>query len=228
MARSASSARTAAREIFGMKDQLRDMLGRKAFDEIAALAKKRKRALGVLVSLTYEPEGRFAFRAVEALGVACDRVAESNGEAVRNILRRLYWLVLEESGGICLLAPAGMAEIVRHRPEEHADYAAIVTSLPKSMAAEDLPHFLPYILYSIGRLAPVGGRGVPAAIPDVAARLGDPDPQIRGMAVWCLLQAGRRDLVGARPELLADEEHVEIYEAGEMRVVPIRELAAGG
>lgn len=210
-----------------MKQQLREMLERKAFDEIAALAPKRKRVLDFLISITYDSDRTIAHRAVEAIGIAADRVADSNIESVRSLLRRLYWLVLEESGGICWHAPAAMAEIVRHRFKLFPDYSAIVTSLLQSMADEDLPHFRASILHGIGRLAPVDRTGVERAVPLMTRCLDDPDPQNRGMAVWALLQADRRDIVAGHEKLLSDDSTVEIYENGEIRAVSIGALARG-
>ncbi len=208
-----------------MKEQLREMLAQKAFGEIAELAVRKKRALSLLISLTYEEDRTIAHRAVEAMGIAADRVAESNVESIRSLLRRLYWLLLEESGGICWHAPAAMAEIVRHRFELFPDYSTIAISLLHTMADEDLPHFRASILHGIGRLAPIDREGVAGVIPEVVSCLDDPVSQNRGMAVWCLIRAGRDDLVLGREGLLADVGTVEIYEEGDVHSVRIGDLA---
>ena len=192
------------------------MLAGQRFTEIAELTAKRTRALGILVSLSYDSDPLIAWRSVEAIGVAADRVAEDSKRPVRNILRRLHWLLSEECGGYCPLAPQAMAEIVRRRPEMFAEYGGIVTTLLQSMAEEDLKFFRPGVLWAIGRLAPVAKEQFGWVLPQVVAALDDADSQARGMAVWCLLQADREDLLEDRADLAADEGAVELYEDGKL------------
>jgi hypothetical protein len=168
--------------------------------------------LNALVSLTFDPEPRVQWRAVEALGVAAARVAEDSPPAVRNLLRRLHWLISEESGGICWFAPQAMAEIIRQCPNRFPAYVSIVVSLLTEMAEEDLDHFRPGILWAIGRLAAAASGEAQSVMPSIVASLADPTPQARGMAVWCLWQIGRRDDLASRPGLLEDEGAFDLYE----------------
>jgi hypothetical protein len=208
-----------------MKDDLRAYLETRRFDEIAELAGSKKRVLGVLVSLTYDADSLVAWRAVEAMGVAADRIAEKNPDFVRSHLRRLHWLLSEESGGICLLAPPAMAEIVCRRPTLFFDYAPITIHLISDMAEEDLGHFRNGILWAIGRLAPVAREEIEEVIPLVAASLGNPDAQVRGMTVWCLGQLGRRDLFTDRTDLHSDVGAVDIYQDGQLQHTTVSALA---
>ena len=70
------------------------------WEEIVAAALEKKRTLAALVSLTFDAEPLIRWRAVEALGLAADAVAGDDPEYVRSHLRRLYWLLSEESGGV--------------------------------------------------------------------------------------------------------------------------------
>ena len=178
------------------------------------MAVRRKRVLGSLVSLTYDADPRISLRAVEAVGAAASRVAEDDPDHARGLLRRLLWLMSEESGGVCWRAPEAMAEIVRRKPEMFADYIPIVVSLIVSLEEEDLAHFRAGTLRAIGRLAAVAGDNVQAITPAVTSALIDSDPQVRGMAVWCLREVGLAELLADRPELLSDEGPVDLYEDG--------------
>ena len=75
------------------------------------------------------------------MGQAASRVAERDHRSVRDHLRRLLWLMSEESGGICWRAPEAMAEIVHRTPRLFSEYAPVVMSLLHEMAEEDLQHF---------------------------------------------------------------------------------------
>ncbi|MHC4970030.1 MAG: DVU0298 family protein [Planctomycetota bacterium] len=208
-----------------MKKHLRRLLEKRQSNEISDLAGRKRRVLGVLISLTYDADPQIGWRAVEAMGLAADRIARDDPEYVRNHLRRLYWLISEESGGQCWRAPEAMAEIVFHRPELFADYVPIAVFLIQEMAEEDLQRFRPGTLWAIGRLAAVAGDHIQEVLPRVTAALDDADPQARGMAVWCLGQVMRADLVDGRPDLLADEGPVDLYEDGLLKCTTVCALA---
>ena len=215
-----------------MRDRLRGLLADGRLEEIAEAAERKKSVLGRLVPRMFDPDPEVGWRAVEAMGLAADRIARTDPDYVREHLRRLLWLLSEESGGLCWRAPEGMAEIVRRNPQLFADYFPIVTSLIVSMAEEDLEHFRAGALWAIGRLGlpPEGlDEEVLAA---VVSALDNHDAQVRGMAVWCLGQIGRAPLLAARPDLASDDGLVELYEDGTVRRTTVGEtvkaLAGGG
>lgn len=208
-----------------LRGALRELLVARQLDRIAELAGERRRVLPALIPLTYDRDPEIAHRAVEAMGVAADRVADEDPEAVREVLRRLNWLITEESGGICWRAPEAMAEIARRRPERFAAYVRIVLHLIRDMAEEDLEHFRPGILRGIGRLGGLGGEDLEEVLPWVVAALSNPDPQTRGMGVWALLAVGRSGAVLDRPGLLEDAGVVELYEDGILVRTTVGDLA---
>jgi HEAT repeat protein len=208
-----------------LKNSLRELLAQRQFESIGEMATRKKRVLGSLVALTYDPDLLIRWRAVEALGVAADRVAQRDPECVREHLRRLYWLLSEESGGVCWRAPEAIAEIVRHRPELFADYIPITVFLILNLAKEDRKHFKAGALWAIGRLGTAAGNQIPAVLPAMISALDDPDPQVRGMAVWCLGQVGRAQLLAGRPDLLSDEGPVDLYEDGSLKRTSVAALA---
>jgi hypothetical protein len=188
------------------------------------MAIRKKRVLGALVSLTYEEDSQIAWRAVEAMGLAADRVARRDPEYVLNHLRRLHWLISEESGGQCWRAPEAIAEIVRRRPQLGADYIPIVVFLLSSMAEEDLERFRVGALWAIGRLGAACGNHVPDVLPKITSALDHADPQVRGMAAWCLGQVGQAQFLADRPDLLSDDGPVDLYENGSLHRTSVRRL----
>jgi len=208
-----------------VKKRLRQLIEQGALNEIADLASGRRRALGLLIALTFDRDPLVGWRAVEALGAAAERIAGDNPDAVLDLLRRLYWLMSEESGGICWRSPEAMAEITRRRPDLCRDYVPIVVSLLVEMAEEDLAHFRPGILWAIGRLGPVAQGKLDEVLPAIVTCLEHPDSQVRGMAAWCLGQCGRGELLAGRDGLLADEAPVTLYEDGQLVQTSVGELA---
>ena len=207
-----------------MKERLRQLLLKRSLEEIADWACQRHRVLGMLVSQTFDADPLVGWRAVEAMGVAADRIADTDPGCVRNHLRRLYWLLSEESGGICWRSPEAMAEILRHRPQQFRDYIPIVVFLLREMAEEDLEHFRPGIVWAIGRLGTLADKETQEVLPLIEASLKHDDPQVRGVAVWCLQQCGQPHLVEQRRQLFDDEGPVELYLEGQLTRTSVRQL----
>ena len=198
-----------------MKEQLRRWLAGQRYWAIVELAGRKRRVLSFLTALTYDADPLISWRAVEALGLAASRIADDDPEFVRNHLRRLQWLLNDESGGIGWRAPEAMGEIIRRRPAHFADFVPIVISL-LDMEEEDVGRFRPGILWAIGRLAQVMPDAVERAIPRVVSCLNDPNPQTRGLAVWCLGQLEALDRLTDHDVLLRDEGPVELYADGQL------------
>ena len=207
-----------------MKKHLRELLDTARIEEIADLAGHQRRVLGSLVPLTFDPDPLIAWRAVEAMGAAAARIADDDPEYVREHLRRLRWLISDESGGICWRAPEAMAEIIRRRPRLFSAHIPIVVYLLRVMEEEDLVRFRAGILWAIGRLGDIATSEVEAVLPTIAACLDDADPQVRGMAVWCLAQSRCTEPLKARSDLLSDEGTAVLYLDGHLLNRSVAEL----
>ncbi len=208
-----------------MRRQLRTLLAAGDFEGIVRLAEDRTRVLADLLPFTYDRDPAMAWRAIEATGLAGARIAERDPDAVRQHLRRLYWLISEESGGICWRAPEAMAEVVRRRPDLYGDYIPIVLHLLVEMAEEDLAHFRVGVLWAIGRLGTLAADEVGGVLPAIVQALDHPDPQVRGMAVRALVELGRADLVEEHPGLAGDGAPVDLWEDGALVRTSVGELA---
>ncbi len=216
-----------------MKHELRALLANRDLAAIAELAGQATRVLGALVPLTFDRDPLIGWRAVEAMGIAAERIAERDPGAVREHLRRLNWLMTEESGGICWRAPEAMAEIVARLSNAYAEFVPIVVHLLVETAAEDLRHFRAGMLWAIGRLGPVAAPYVADVVPAMVECLRHPDPAVRGTAVWALSRIGHANPLAAYTELADDAGSLEVYEGGELGRTTVgalvrRALGGGG
>lgn len=209
------------------KNTIRSLLADGLLEHVAGMVLERRRVLGTLISLTYDSDRQIGWRAVEAMGLAAGRIVDTEPGVVREHLRRLYWLITEESGGICWKAPEAMAEVVANARGKYDEYIPIVLHLILEFVEEDLQHFRPACLWAIGRLGPLVEGYVPEVLHEVLTALDVNDPQARGMAVWCLTQLGRRDSLEARSDLLSDEGPVEIYEDRVLKHTTVARLVQG-
>lgn len=192
------------------------------YDQVRQAASQQKRLLSLLTALTYDPDLLIAWRAVQAAGIAARCIAQDAPEYVRVHLRRLFWLLNDESGGIGWRAPEIMGEILHCCPGQFPEFIPLLISI-LDMEPEDAPPFRPGALWGIGRAAQADPQAMRPALPLALACLDDPLPQVRGMALWCLQQLGYQ---GDIPDsLLVDSAGAEIYLEGQIKCVGLSQLA---
>lgn len=206
-----------------LRERLREQLARASWEEAAALAVDGRRGLEILVSLTNDLDPTIGWRAVMTVGRAMQRMAERDEERVRNHLRRLHWMLNDESGNVGWRIPQAMAEILHREPVRFAEYIPIAVHLIENVDGEE--PIRAGILWAIGRLAPLARVEAESVLPDVIARLDDPSPQVRATAAWCLGEAGHAEVLANRERLLRDASPVEFFEDGELRHLSVGELA---
>jgi hypothetical protein len=185
-----------------LREQIVALLQVPDFPALAALAGQEDGVAGHLMGFLFSPKELLHWRAVEGLGY----VAAAWPEQVRKGINRLLWQLNEDSGSFGWLAAAALGEIGRHH-------------LP--LVAEILPMFCGFLendfarmsmLWGIGRLWEVHPEALDEAVPLVLFLLQDPDPQLRGLAAWCLGKAGRPGAAEALRGLLADDGPGELYD----------------
>ncbi|WP_456433926.1 DVU0298 family protein [Thermosulfuriphilus sp.] len=168
------------------------------------------------------------FRAVAAIGEVVLRLAEEDMEAARVIMRRLMWMLNEESGGIGWGVPEAMGEIMARHPGLAEEYAHMLISYLR----ED-GNFLEYeplqrgVLWGVARLA--------VSRPDILINRRAPgyirpflrasDPLARAMAVLALGLLKDRQSRREIALLLEDDTPVEFFWWGEPINTKIKHLA---
>ena len=106
----------------------------------------------------YYSEEIYRFRAAEALGYLC------RNHVARNYILRLFWHLNDESGGYCIGAPLGIAEIGKTNPRVFETFKNKFVSLLDNWEVERK-----YVAYGIGRTAYV----VKNAYPDPVDKLSE-------------------------------------------------------
>ena len=215
-----------------LKATVRGLLADGRLEEVAQLATERRRVLGSLIALTFDPDLQVVWRAIEAMGMAIEKVARFDKSYAKEHMRRLYWLITEEAGAVFWRAPECMAECCARLPSLFRSHVPIAFHLLETLEEEDLEHFRPGTLWAIGRLIHEARDDLPTVLPLVVEALDRPDSQARGMAVWCLGQVGEGARLEGRPDLLEDQGSVHVYRGRvvEERTVGhmVREVLDGG
>ena len=216
-----------------MKETLRAHLSAYDLPQIAAMAAHSRRVLSYLVALTYDPDPLIAWRSIEAFGISADAMADRDAEFVRGHLRRLLWLLSDESGGIGWRAPELIGELLHHRPEQFAEFLPLLIAL-LDLEPEDAPRFRAGALWAIARVASVETlhatslRHTMSLLLDAAAEiesyLADDDPQVRGLAALCLARLNRAPALAVRPALAEDPGAVTLYCEGQIITVTVGQI----
>jgi hypothetical protein len=207
------------------KSHIRSWLACGAFREIADAVSGEVRGIGTLIHLTYDADPLIVWRAVDAIGRCAERLRLARPEMLKNYLRRLFWMMSDEAGSVAWHAPEAIGEIVRSRPGMFSEFIPLTISL-LDMEPEDIPPFLPGILYALGRIGERAPVPVNACLPRIVAALGEENAQACAMAIECLRRMNEGDHVSRYPELWQDEREVVLYRNEQLVETTIRLLVA--
>jgi hypothetical protein len=143
------------------------------------------RLLRQLVQCLQRPEPLLRWRAVEALGAVAARLPASDpipGE----ILRGLFWMMNDESGNLCRMAPEAIGEILSVRRDLAETFSPL---LPQFLHEEP---FEAGTLWALCRMAGAGSPEPEGVNPqDLEFALGHADLRRRGLARRFCRMTGR-------------------------------------
>jgi hypothetical protein len=125
------------------------------------------------------------WRSVTAMGEVVGRLAETDIESARVIMRRLMWHLNDESGGIGWGCPETMGEIMARNEKLAEEFWCILISYVQP-AGNFLEHqtLQRGLLWGIGRLAHARPQLLTDTVEHLHPFLQDPDPYLRGLATW--------------------------------------------
>ena len=196
-----------------MKQDLAAWLANADFKRIQDAFAQSSRTLSALIAFTYSENDLVCWRAIDAVGRIAERHCSARPSVFRNYLQRLFWMMSDEAGIVAPHAPEIIGEIVRSDAMAFGEYIPLTVSLLK-LEPEDLPLFLPGILYALWRIGQVAPIASEEAFQGIESALRSKDPRARAMAVRCLSLHGFREVLLRHPELADDREKVRIYREG--------------
>ena len=219
-----------------LKTRVTELLAGNDLDQILAelRALPVKDVIHALFSAICRPEEPLRWHAVQAMGVSVARLADTDMEAARIVVRRLLWSLNEESGGIGWGAPEALAEILDQHQGLAGEYVHMLISYMRDDGLElcQEGNFLEHavlqrgLLWGIGRLAGVRPEilrehGVAA---DLLPYLDSDDHAVRGLAARALGLLPAPQAAAAIAKLAGDATPVALYEGGALRTVTVEEL----
>jgi len=136
----------------------------------------------MILALAFDLDDRRRWRAIEALGRWSAEVSRHDPEPVRSLIRRVLWLMNDESGGLAWHGPEVLGEILANVPELLPEYGRIVASF-----LHEEP-FGPGVCWALARLAPLSPPTFKDYIEDLSRLVADAaaDPVSRGYGLLAL------------------------------------------
>ena len=213
-----------------IKRHIREILqGGDFSDAMAALERfPARRAVNPLISFFCSGDVRLRWRAVSGMGVVVSRLAETEMESARVVMRRLMWTLNDESGGIGWGAPEAMGEITARHVGLAREFACILVSYIRTDC-----NFLEHpvlqrgVLWGLGRLAHARPEMVQEAVPFTVPFLESTDAFHRGHAVWLLRALNDALRASAIDALAGDQAPFQFYFDGQLYEMTVADAVHG-
>ena len=138
--------------------------------------------LRTLSSLLYDHDALIRWRAIEALGKVSKIIFEDDPEKVRRQIRRILWLMNDESGGLCRNGPETIGEIIFNNSELIEEYGPVLLSFLNEEPFEAGTS------WAIARLAKIDPSIFADSISILEKSLENPDPAVRGFSLKALAE----------------------------------------
>jgi HEAT repeat protein len=179
---------------------IKDILLREDYEGLLETADQDLgRIASALIGLLVDLDERIKWRAVKALGLVGRRLYLQDPERLRKVLRQLIWNLNEESGGIGWGMAEAFGEILAAVPELREEFGPLLVSyLAEEACRPGNPELVKGVVWAIGRMKNLESRGLDRALPFLLALLDNPDPTLKGLAIWTLGETGAGK---ARPSL---------------------------
>ncbi len=148
-----------------------------------------RKLINPLISFLCSTDDELRWRAIVVMGRVVARLANHDMESARVIMRRLIWQLNDESGGIGWGVPEALGEITATHPRLAEEYGDLLISyLCDEGNFLEHPPLQRGVLWAIGRLAQGDRRRAVTAVSCLQPFFRQPDPVLRGLALWVLWQ----------------------------------------
>lgn len=176
--------------------------------------------LRVLTSLTYDDDVLIRWRSIEATGWIAAVLAASNLDKVRDTVRRLLWLMNDESGGLGWHNPELIGEILAGVPSLVPEFATMLPSFLREEPFEAGTH------WAMVRLAEIAPRAVAESADQMERSLDDANPLIRALAARFLVLVSAAEYDSTLRRLRTDSEEFQVYDRarGELATTSVGQL----
>ncbi len=185
-------------------------------------AESSRNPFRVLISMTYHRDELIRWRAIEATGWVAGVRAETDLDAVQDMVRRLLWQMNDESGSIIWHSSEMIGEILVNVPVLIPEYADVLLAFLHEEPFERGTHL------AISRAAQVNPKPFVERVSELASSLANPDPAIRAYTVLALGALKKSSYNSVLKRLTEDDSRIQYYDmsSGNLVTLTIGEVAS--
>lgn len=181
---------------------------------------QQPRVATVLLSLLFDEDRLLQWRTIEALGLWAKREYSENPEKVREIIRRLFWAMNDESGGFIWMAPQATGYILKCVPKLIDEYGLMLISKLREKP------FVNGVLWSAWLLSKIEPKIIHKWQVELSAFSQSDIPEERVYAIAALKNAGllKKNGIAADIPLIAGNLEEYDFETGKLSTVSIKDF----
>jgi HEAT repeat protein len=201
----------------GIKDRefLKSILQDRDWDKLLSWYLNNRGAVRILTSLLYDDAPLIRWRAIEAFGLVSQELAKNDMESVRQIIRRFFWGMNDESGNLIRNAPEAIGEILLKVPDLIPDYGFVLASFISEEPFESGVH------RAMARMIPEKPKFVNEITDKFIDSLNDDNPAVRGNAAYILASLNPDLLDGFSNKLESDDSVYNEYDFEQGEIIDI-------
>lgn len=185
-----------------------------------------RKAINPLFSFLCSLDELLKWRAVTAMGEVVDRLANTDMESARVIMRRYMWQLNDESGGIGWGCPEAMGEIMARNESLAGEFWCILISYIRP-DGNYLEHEVLQrgALWGVGRLAHARPQLLKTSVDYLHPYMQAEDPYLRGLAAWAAGVLRNKNTEAIVKRLTQDEAELDLFLDGQLKRYSVGELA---
>jgi len=155
------------------RDEIYDLLVKRDWSGLLKWYLNKRGAVRVLMYFLYDLSPLIRWRAVEAFGIVSAELSKSHLEAVRQIVRRFFWGMNDESGNLIRNAPESIGEVLLNVPHLIDEYGLVLASFYEEEPFERGVH------RALARISQLQPGFLKDLSPSLESSFNNPDPAIR-------------------------------------------------
>ena len=185
-----------------------------------------RKAINPLFSFLCSLDELLKWRAVTAMGEVVDRLANTDMESARVIMRRYMWQLNDESGGIGWGCPEAMGEIMARNESLAGEFWCILISYIRP-DGNYLEHEVLQrgVLWGVGRLAQARPQLLKDSADYLIPYLHAEDAYLRGLAAWASKTLRNKKIDALLSGLTEDGAKLSIFQDGHLMQCSVGQLA---
>ena len=188
------------------KESLRILLAEKRWCELLEWSGNSRGGVRKITPLIYDSDLLIRWRAVEALGKVSAVIAETDPEYVREIIRRYFWSMNDESGNQIRNAPELIAEILFNVPSLISEFSELYASFLSEEPFECGSH------WGLARISQFRPDLSNIVLEKLENSLKDENPFIRYFSACALYELDADRLYPHLKQITEDTEQFEFYD----------------